>query len=246
MPLTPKRVLRTFKYAMYFDGVDDYVAVPMSQSLRFTTELTLEAGIILPQSIGGLYRRSWIFIGAPYDYFYMYNQYSDPNAWVFYIYDTTNNERGLGGFYLNPASGYHYTAVTWKSGVGGFLFFDGTKPYVTLASSYTIRQTASQFIIRWAYYPATFTFARAYSRALSDSEIQWNYQNPDKPIRNGLVLWLQADPQYIKDIDNDGVLEWIDLSGYNNHGKIYGAQLVQLIKTPSRVLKPARVLKPVR
>jgi hypothetical protein len=85
-----------------------------------------------------------------------------------------------------------------------------------------------------------------YSRALSDSEIQWNYQNPDKPIRNGLVLWLQADPAYVKDIDGDGIPEWIDLSGYNNHGKIYGAQLVQLIKTPARMLTPARVLKPAR
>jgi hypothetical protein len=85
-----------------------------------------------------------------------------------------------------------------------------------------------------------------YSRALSDSEIQWNYQYPDKPIRDDLVLWLQADPAYVKDIDGDGILEWIDLSGYGNHGKIYGAQLVQLIKTPARVLKPVRILKPLR
>jgi len=59
-------------------------------------------------------------------------------------------------------------------------------------------------------------------------------------------LWLKADPQYVKDIDGDGILEWIDLSGYGNHGKIYGAQLVQLIKTPVRALKPVRVLKPAR
>ena len=85
-----------------------------------------------------------------------------------------------------------------------------------------------------------------YSRALSDSEIQWNYQYPDNPVRNDLVLWLQADPSNVKDIDGDGRLEWIDLSGYNNHGKIYDAQLVQLIKTPSRVLNPVRVLKPLR
>jgi len=229
MPLSAGRVLKQFKHAMYFDGVDDYVAVPMSLSLRFTTELTLEAGFILPQSIGGLYYRSWVFIGAPYDYYYRYNQFSDPNSWGFLIYDTTtNNERALGSFRLNPASGYHYTAVTWKSGVGGFFFFDGTKPSVMYASSYTIRQTASQFIIRWAYYPAMFTFARAYSRALSDSEILWNYQHPDDPVRNGLVLWLEADPQYVKDIDGDGILEWLDLSGNGNHGKVYGARLVDL------------------
>jgi hypothetical protein len=85
-----------------------------------------------------------------------------------------------------------------------------------------------------------------YSRALSDSEVLWNYQYPDNPIRNGLVLWLQAHPAYIKDIDGDGVLEWMDLSGFNNHGKIYGAQLVELVKTAKRVLTPARVLRAVR
>jgi hypothetical protein len=60
------------------------------------------------------------------------------------------------------------------------------------------------------------------------------------------VLWLQADPSDVKDIDGDGILEWLDLSGYNNHGKIYGAQLVELIKTPPRLLTPLRTLQVVR
>lgn len=85
-----------------------------------------------------------------------------------------------------------------------------------------------------------------YSRALSDFEIAWNYNNLDNPIRSGLVLWLQADPAYVKDIDDDDILEWVDLSGYGNHGKIYGAQLVQLIKAPNRTLAPARILAPAR
>jgi hypothetical protein len=85
-----------------------------------------------------------------------------------------------------------------------------------------------------------------YSPALSDSEIQQNYVNPDNPTRDGLVLWFKADPAYIKDIDGDGVLEWLDLSGHGNHGKVYGAQLVELVKVPVRVLNPARLLTPVR
>jgi hypothetical protein len=84
-----------------------------------------------------------------------------------------------------------------------------------------------------------------YSRALEDSEIQWNYLYPDNPIRNGLVLWLQASPENIRDIDGDGVPEWVDLSGNNNHGKVYGAGLVQLVKPPARALLPARVLSPL-
>jgi len=85
-----------------------------------------------------------------------------------------------------------------------------------------------------------------YTRALSDSEIAWNYNYPDNPVRNGLVVWLQADPAYVKDIDGDGVLEWIDLSGFGNRGKIYGAQLVQLIKPTQRLLTPSRILSVVR
>jgi hypothetical protein len=87
-----------------------------------------------------------------------------------------------------------------------------------------------------------YAFARAYSRALSYSEIQQNYNYPDNPTKNGLVLWLKAAPQYVKDIDGDGILEWLDLSGYGNHGKIYGAQLVKLIKDASRVIQAQRVL----
>jgi hypothetical protein len=85
-----------------------------------------------------------------------------------------------------------------------------------------------------------------YTRDLSDSDIAWNFKYPENPVRNGLYVWLQAGPQYIKDIDGDGVLEWLDLSGFGNHGKIYGAQLVQLVKTPARVLTPSRVLPVAR
>jgi hypothetical protein len=95
-------------------------------------------------------------------------------------------------------------------------------------------------------YPFMISNTLIYSRALTDSEVRWNYLYPDNPIRNGLVLWLKADPQYVKDIDGDGVLEWLDLSGFNNHGKIYGARLVELIKTPARALPVARLVPVAR
>jgi len=56
---------------------------------------------------------------------------------------------------------------------------------------------------------------RIYNRALSDSEIRWDYLHPDDPVRDGLVLWLPM---------NEGSGDEVyDLSGYNNHGTIYGA-----------------------
>jgi hypothetical protein len=60
------------------------------------------------------------------------------------------------------------------------------------------------------------------------------------------MLWLQADPAHIRDIDGDGVPEWLDLSGFGNHGKVYGARLVELVRAPRRALAPARALPTAR
>jgi len=144
---------------------------------------------------------------------------------------------------------FHFIGFSRTRYQNVILFWDG-KTTAFSDPGYDMRNTQNIYIgsVKGSdrFFQGYITQVLLYSRALSDSEIQWNYQYPDKPIRNGLVLWLQADPQYIKDVDGDGILEWIDLSGYNNHGKIYGAQLVQLIKTPARALTPARVLKPAR
>jgi hypothetical protein len=96
------------------------------------------------------------------------------------------------------------------------------------------------------YYKGYIHTIRYYNRVLSNIEIRYNLDNPDNPIRDGLVLWLKSDPNYVKDIDNDGILEWIDLSGYNNHGKVYGAALTKVIKDPISVSQPRRILSVVR
>jgi hypothetical protein len=61
-----------------------------------------------------------------------------------------------------------------------------------------------------------------YSRALSVSEITHNMLNPNNPVRDGLVLWLDAracDPAA-------GVC--YDLSGTGNHGTMYNVRVVDL------------------
>jgi len=80
----------------------------------------------------------------------------------------------------------------------------------------------------------SYHILRVYSRAIEDWEIEHNFRYPYSPVRDGLELYLLAHPDYIRDIDGDGVLEWIDLSGKNRHAKIYGATLVELIKPPAR------------
>ena len=240
MPLSPRRTLKQFKYAMYFDGVDDYVKVANNPSLNPSQGTWIIRNLLRPsdgrfRAIAGKYDydsslgkyTGWDFYidpGNVYIFFFRYPQYinindNSPQFNVFSFYALANNgsESRLyrNGALIATASMQFPSPTPWD-------IYIGTRRPGDLQGYHMIAQ---------------FLF---YSRALSDSEILWNYQYPDNPVRNGLVLWLQADPRYIKDIDNDGVLEWIDLSGFNNHGKIYGAQLVQLVKTPSRVLKPAR------
>ena len=76
-----------------------------------------------------------------------------------------------------------------------------------------------------------------YNRALSDSEIAQLYSNPTNPIRDGLVLWLQADPAYIQGST------WVDLSGNGNNATLNNAQLVQLV-TPSPTISPTLSVAP--
>ena len=245
MPLPPRRVLRTFKYAMYFNGVDDYVSRSMSWSGDVSVILYFRT--VLSGWSVSFYDLGWSsrLFSLDYDIWRLggirWEQapYIRGVVWGFWdinrngyrvrmgipldtwIMVAGTNQRGVLKLYLNDSliTQADYSAYTMNSGTG--TLYIGRESNVFIAC------------------------ALVYSRALSDSEVQWNYQYPDNPIRNGLVLWLHADPQYVKDIDNDGVLEWVDLSGYNNHGKIYGAQLVELVKAAKRVLKPARVLRAV-
>ena len=246
MPLPPRRVLRQFKYAMYLDGVDDYIYAPQRgiQLNQFTFLMTAWS-----TGCGGAYPRFFSLgdgVSIPNHFAYQVD-YTGMN-YLRYI-DVGGSVRDVYGLYpQSPRFTYNPTmwglswdgSLTLKSYVNGSL-------YVTRTLSYQPKPIYASF--RAPAYHSLGMFivhAMLYSRVLSDSEIQWNFRNPDNPVRDGLVLWLQAHPDYVKDIDGDGVLEWIDLSGYGNHGKIYGAQLVQLIRAPARVLASGKVLGSVR
>jgi hypothetical protein len=73
-----------------------------------------------------------------------------------------------------------------------------------------------------AFYPGYIAQVLIYSRVLSNSEIIHNMLNPDNPIRDGLVLWLDARACYTsKNI-------CYDLSGNGNHGTMYNVRIVSL------------------
>jgi hypothetical protein len=242
MPLSAERVLEQFRYAMYFDGVDDYIKVPQSSSLepsqltvavwvKMNSLISSDWGPMLVAKYGGNYRGYTLYLSDAS------GQPAFTIATPYVLYSVLSPDA------INVDNWYFITGV-WD-GNNIYIYVNGVLK--NSAGAPAITHSADLYIGRegWVYKGYANGFIREvfiYSRALSDSEILWNYQHPDDPVRNGLVLWFQADPNYVKDIDGDGVLEWVDLSGYGNHGKIYGPQLVQLVKSASRVIQAQRVL----
>jgi hypothetical protein len=234
MSLAPYRVLRQFRYAMFFDGVDDYVVVSDSESLK-PPEITVCIWVNY-YSIPVIYLRA-----------YAVKKFHTGTGLYGYAVGLKPNTTQPRGLLANSSTRYfiespdpvslstwNFLTLMYSAGVGKLYVNSVLKAQ---ASANLLHTTESLYVGAYQPYvaiPAYISQVLIYSRALSGSEILWNYQYPDNPIRNGLVLRLHAHPDYIRDIDGDGVLEWVDLSGNNNHGKIYGATLVKLIRDPVR------------
>jgi hypothetical protein len=234
MPLTARRVLRTFRYAMFFDGIDDYVRT--DSAVRLSTPLTVVA---------------WF---SHIDKFNILTLVANSTAGIetlgfrFFVNRWRTQDRALSVEVGTGTSGSNITSppnavqpCMWNNAAavvnGPLSQLWLNKQMVLSKDLHDFEKTDYVYVGTMAgtfYFFGYIAQVIIYSRALSGSEIQWNYLYPDNPIRNGLVLWLKADPNYIKDVDGDGVLEWLDLSGFGNHGKIYGATLVKLIRDPVR------------
>ena len=244
---SPSRVLRTVKYAMYFNGVNNYI---INRDFVWNVQQTgLTVGITL--NTLKYSRNDWFSpVTSQTRIGRFMLQHHGQYTGVFFL-DVAGTVGGVS--YIFSTRGKYSLNVF----LNVFLTWDGSyfcwyvNGLLDNCQADTRTDKGMAFI---GYILGTSIFyaqgyvsqALFYTRPLSVTEIQWNYQYPDNPVKDGLVLWLQADPAYVKDIDGDGIPEWIDLSGYGNHGKIYGAQLVQLIKTPARLLPPNRVLASAR
>ena len=246
MPLSPSRIPRIFRYAMYFDGVDDYVVNTGFKWSVLRNGFTIALWLNAADRNGDILRH----YATPQGYFIV--RYQTGYRCVGLETRSTDTNEYYGLFESsdrNPPNVWNNAVATWNTAQGcwyvnGVLDRCDSDPRTGKGMDYTGFYIGRKFFTD--YYQGYVSQLLIYSRVLSSGEIQHNYLYPDNPARNGLVLWLQAHPDYVKDIDGDGVLEWLDLSGFNNHCKIYGAQLVQLINTPARALTPARVLSAVR
>jgi len=209
--------------ALYFDGVSNYVQIPHSDSLIPQNEMTLivwaypfnpstdaklagkspvGSGYVLGHKSNSLYPEVWDSAGTRYT------------------------------FTAGTITAYKWSmlAVTWKTG-GRFIgYVDAQVVFNGSASGNPIGYTTNPFVIGRAPWQDLFWYngyiaqVMLYNRALSQSEILHNYRNPNNPVRDGLVLWLDA-----RNVLGN---TWYDLSGYDNNGTIYGATQVSLFNPP--------------
>jgi hypothetical protein len=206
------------KPALAFDGVNDYVEVPDSSSIQTPSEVTLEM---------------WVKTDNTSKPFYIYKG-SGVSARAYtarLLWDGSNFELGFCTptaeiYWIVPytlaANQWYHLVFTVKSGeqkfyVNGALVDTETYTYTSLDvfAGYPFRINYSPYS---AYGYGVTGLVRMYNRALSGDESIYNYNNPQSPITNGLVLWLDFN-------EGSGTIVH-DKSGNNNNGTIYGATWV--------------------
>jgi hypothetical protein len=207
--------------AMYFDGIRGYVSIPSQLNNLMGREWTVE---VLVNTV--LFIRPVGF--ANFFSSYSYNQF----GWGL-IHETSLNRLVFITFYSGGSNSvvlYNWNKYfnSWHHVVGRYseslsnqsLFLDGSlkgsiSPKPMDISTFTV-------VMGGSYVVQYISMARVYSRFLSDSEIQWNYNNLNNPIRGGLVLWLDA-----RACDTSKNICY-DLSGNGNHGTMYNVSIVTL------------------
>jgi hypothetical protein len=247
MPLSPVRLEKVFRYAIFFDGVDDVAVVPYSPLLDITDNLTVLA---------------FFMTIAPIPDQKIVSKYPGVPQWMLGIYDSRaytelwtagggySSQNYIGTFRLGR---WHQYGISYRSSDGYYtVYLDGERAGTISTDGWPLRSSTGNTVIgsstdtNGLHLLGLVSQVLVYARVLSDDEVMWNYNNFEDPVSGSLRLSLFAHPDNVSDIDNDGILEWIDLSGHGNHGKLYGARLITLIKDPARVLTSARALTPAR
>jgi len=226
--LTPVRIQGTFGKALSFDGVDDYVKVPDSESLDLTV-LTITAWLKTTQT------------GVPY--FRVFSR-RDTATWEINPYQL-GFRSNVGTVQLVIGDGSNWNRVEGTTDIrdGKWHFIVGVvtgselKVYVDGNLEATNTQTITPFDYDGSamvgkagsrFTEGVIDEVRIYNRALTQEEIIQLYKGGH--IWKGLVLWLKFD-------EGTGTTAY-DSSGYGNHGTIYGAtwtdQSAMILRSPVR------------
>ena len=213
-PRMPKRLPLMEQYPLYaleFDGIDDYVLVADSPSLRITKKITIEAWVNVINT--GAFEE--ILTGKSYTYFLAIFggsiRWYLGNGAAWFITSVTPIAYGVT---THVAATYDSSTGRWEVYKNGALANSGSVTPQDIGLN-------DQGVCIGAYPPSPSTYwfkgvivePRVYNRALSQSEIQRNMYNPLNPIRDGLVLWLPL-------LEGSGTTVK-DYSGNNNNGALY-------------------------
>jgi hypothetical protein len=242
MPLAPKRVLSVKHYAMYFDGIDDRIVIPLSSSLNFIQPTTLEIWLAVDGFGSGVYPG----VVRNFNKFNILVNVSVYNTGVYPVPPLEPSANVWGVWrYTYVWNTFFHVVLTYDGSVGK-MYVNGSLFGSKIISTIMLPPIENMYI-GWnsTYFKGRIYRVSYYNRALSYNEILKMYGDPYSVPADGLRLWLQAHPDNVRDVDNDGVLEWIDLSGNNNHGKIYGATLTKVVKDPISVSPSKRIMSVV-
>jgi len=215
MPKELPRSLGFERYTLSFDGVDDCVRVLHDPSISLPDDFTVGIWIkttFVPSTWTAVINKP--YAGTPVNY----RIYLDASGYARgEIHDGTVsvNANSL----TNVSDGVWHNIVLLRSTAEDKvkIYVDGElKAQVTDPTTASIESPYDLYISRGGlWYSGLTALALIYNRALSDEEIRWNRLNYHNPVRDGLVLWLPME---------EGVGTTVrDLSGYENHGTIYGA-----------------------
>ena len=244
MTVAKLRTVKMFRYAINFDGIDDTIEIQHSESLNIDENFTIIAWMQTNTNMSGPCCFTHNIFRKAGDYRFITMGIANNTVIYFLAQDEAGNRLNPRGptpsdNLVKNRKWHHIAAV--KDGINAYLYYDGELFSSDSNPDFgSISNTAN--IAIGPGYSGLIGEIKVYNHVLTADEIYLLYNHEN--ITNGIVLWLRPHLDYIKDIDNDEILELIDLSGHENHGKIYGAtprdfyRLERPAKSPLR-LAPA-------
>jgi len=203
---------------LHFDGENDYVTLGGHKvDLSGTSTFTIEALVRWSGSVTSVYQ-SIIILGS-----YEAGLYWDVNnQWKVFFYDTSNN------FYTDgidaSADANKWTHIVGVYDASTLTIYRNTISSGSPTSVSTnvrdnpVSDTIGNDNSGNRPFSGDIAYVRVYSDALSAAEIIGNYENPNNPVTDNLLLWLKFD-------ELEGTTAH-DSSGNGNDGTIHGCDWI--------------------
>ncbi len=197
--------------ALQFDGKDDYVEAPDSDSLDITNAITIEAWIY---DKGGTSDREIVQKNG--EYLFRINRESEGGLLSCFVYLNDSWEPRVTATQLIPLNTWAHVTCAWENSTGQLkLYINGKFNNARPSRQGSVSSTLNSLYIGSALHSNGFIVddLRVYNRALTEAEVKYHY-NRGGPV----AQW---------DMDEGGGSVINDKSGNGNDGTIFGATWAQ-------------------